>query len=374
MNNNLDTSTRRRIVMAAAVTVALVTAYMSYVFLATTEVSPVTETSNSNNNDTATISQQQNTTLGRPNLDPWYCSCYASDEGQINGDDTGASDKTSSEQGPLVIPDSFSKPDKALVDKINENIHDDRVLIVAASNYGMRDHVYNWIESLKRTGEGDKFLMFCLDDQMYQHMVAAGYEKHAATIPSSWFHQEVDAGFEEYYTKKYRIITHAKTLIVQQLLYLDVTVLFSDVDIVWLRPQIRDFIYTYLKFRPQTQVVFQQEGTDQRVVNSGFYMIRPSDVTKQLLAETIHLGDTNEAMTQQGAMNAALEHLDLDLRSTSVVLLDVMHFPNGYVYFSNDWPNRHGIEPFIVHANYLVSRVAFIWIMQFFSLFCLFSF
>ncbi|ORZ01663.1 nucleotide-diphospho-sugar transferase-domain-containing protein [Syncephalastrum racemosum] len=306
--------------------------------------------------------QQQGLTIGSPGKDPWYCSCYLSDAEQQEKDDDDDSNNNNKidgvdygEAGPLVVPASFTEPDQTLVNKINANLNENRVLIVAASNYGMRDHVYNWIESLKRTGEGDKFLMFCLDDQMYEHMVEAGYEKNAATIPENWFHQEVDAGFEEYYSKKYRIITHAKTLIVQQLLYLDVTVLFSDVDIVWLRPRLREFIYTFLDIREETHVAFQQEGSDQKVINSGFYMMRPSDVTKRLLAETIYLGDTNEAMTQQGAMNEALNHVDMDLRSTAVTLLDVLHFPNGYIYFENDWCDKHGVDPFIVHANYLVG-------------------
>ncbi|KAI9469298.1 nucleotide-diphospho-sugar transferase-domain-containing protein [Zychaea mexicana] len=277
---------------------------------------------------------------------------------QTSENNTPAPEPPALENGesiPVVVPESFNKPQQELVDKINANLHDERVLIVAASNYGMRDHVYNWIESLKRTNEGDKFIMFCLDDQMYEHMVAAGYEKNAATIPDNWFHDQVEAGFEEYYSKKYRIITHAKTLIVQQLLYLDVTVLFSDVDIVWLRPRMREFIHTFFQMRGQTHVAYQQEGSDQRVVNSGFYMMRPSDVTKRLLAETIYLGDTNKDYTQQGAMNAALDHVDMNLRSTNVVLLDVLHFPNGYVFFENQWPQQHGVEPYMVHANYLVG-------------------
>lgn len=296
------------------------------------------------------------------NADPWYCSCYPS---QV--DDSNNNSSVQETQGailpdekgqasPLVVPESFNKPDQELVDKINGNMDDKRVLIVAAANYGMREYVYNWIESLKRTGEGDRFLVFCLDDQLYSHMVAAGYEQHAATIPRSWFHDEVHSDFEEYYSIKYRIITHAKTLIVQQLLYMDVTVLFSDVDVVWLRPRLRDFMLTFLQIRSKTQAIFQQEGTDQKVINSGFYLMRPSDDMKRLLAETIYLADTDKTLTQQGAMNAALDHVNMELRSTGVVLLDILHFPNGYVYFENDWCRQHGVDPYMVHANYLVSN------------------
>lgn len=240
-------------------------------------------------------------------------------------------------------------------DKINGNLLKDRILIVAAANYGMRNHVYNWIESLKRT-EVTKFIIFCLDDKLYEHLILAGYDRQVAKIPDTWFHQQVEASFSLYFSETYRIITHAKTLVVQQLLYLDISVFFSDIDIVWIRPQIVEYMNTMMKMRPQTSVLFQQEGVDQQEVNSGFYLMRPTAITKRLLAETIVIQDTNEKLTQQGAMNAALNKLDLDIRTTGVVLLDLLYFPNGHVYFNLDLPRQHGIKPFIVHANYLVNK------------------
>ncbi|KAI8875666.1 glycosyltransferase family 77 protein [Backusella circina FSU 941] len=254
----------------------------------------------------------------------------------------------------ISIPDSMPPPPQDVMDKINNNLVQDRVLIVATANYGMRNHVYNWIESLKHTGE-TKFLIFCLDDKLFQHLKLSGYEQQATYIPDSWFHQEVEEGFELYYSKKYRVITHSKTLVVQQLLYQNINVFFSDVDIVWTRSRMVEFVYTFLNIREETHVLFQTEGMDQKVINSGFYLMRPSDEMKRLLVKTIQIQDTDEAMTQQGAMNAALSMLNMDVRSGTVVLLDVLHFPNGFVYFENDLPNKHGIQPFIVHANYLVG-------------------
>ncbi|KAI8384408.1 nucleotide-diphospho-sugar transferase-domain-containing protein [Radiomyces spectabilis] len=295
---------------------------------------------------------QSDSTQSRPESS--NCVCH-DDHGVVDDNRNGSPPQEHAEGSPFIVPESFPPPPQTLLDKINSNLWEDRVLTVAVSNYGMRNHVYNWIESLKRTGE-DKFLIFCLDDQLYHHLAEAGYENHASVIPEAWLHQEIEAGFEEYYTKKYRAITHAKTLVVQQLLYLDVKVLFSDVDIVWTRPRMREYIHTFLEIRHETHVMFQQEGFDQKVVNSGFYIMRPSDEMKRLLAETIYLQDTNEGMTQQGAMNAALDHLNMDIRTSTVVLLDVLHFPNGFVYFTHDLPKKHGVEPYIVHANYLVGE------------------
>ncbi|KAI8145171.1 nucleotide-diphospho-sugar transferase-domain-containing protein [Fennellomyces sp. T-0311] len=254
----------------------------------------------------------------------------------------------------MIVPESFGDPPKKLMDKINSNLLENRVLIIATANYGMRDYMYNWIESLKRTNE-NKFLIFCLDEKLYTHLVNAGYEEHATTIPDSWFHQDVASGFEDYFSPKYRIITHAKTLVVQRLLYLDVTVLFSDVDIVWLRPRMVDYVRTFMDMRQETHVIFQQEGVDERTINSGFYLIKPEEDMKRMLARTIYLQDSSKGLTQQGAMNEALREMIKDIRTSSVVLLDVMFFPNGYAYFDRNLSKSRGVEPYILHANYRVA-------------------
>lgn len=281
-------------------------------------------------------------------------SSYLSNEQtffDVTNDNTPACQDT---RQHIEIPDSLPPPPQDVMDKINQNMLDDRVLIVATANYGMRNHVYNWIESLKQTGE-TKFLIFCFDKKLYEHLQMTGYGDRASLIPDIWFHQQVESDFKTYFTQEYRVITHAKTLVVQQLLYLDVKVFFSDVDIVWLRPRMVEYVHTFMQIRDETQVIFQQEGLNQQEVNSGFYLMRPTIEMKKLLAETIQIQDTVEGKTQQGSLNAALNHLNMDLRTSSVVLLDVLHFPNGFVYYDNDLPNRHGVQPYIVHANYLVK-------------------
>ncbi|OZJ01525.1 hypothetical protein BZG36_05651, partial [Bifiguratus adelaidae] len=214
-------------------------------------------------------------------------------------------------------------------------------------------YVHNWMISLEQTGH-KKYLVFCLDDGLYHHLQRTGYGDHATTVPAEWFQRSVAAGFSDYWAPTYPAITHTKTLIVQRLLYLGYTVLFSDVDIVWLKPRVVDFLRGRLSIREETQVLFQQEGYSQTTVNTGFFVMRPKDTMKKLLAETIHLQDSGQ-YTQQAALNVALNSLDMDLRSSSVVLLDVFLFPNGHAYFLNDVPQKFGVEPYLTHANYLVG-------------------
>ncbi|KAI7857612.1 nucleotide-diphospho-sugar transferase-domain-containing protein [Circinella umbellata] len=299
-------------------------------------------------NATDNINNNNNST------DPWECTCYSYDSDEPLAEKPDPITDAGGAKDPIIVPESFSDPPAELMNKINKNFVEGRVLLIATANYGMRDYTYNWIESLKKTGV-DKFLVFCLDDKLYKHMVNAGYEQNAATIPASWLDLDVADGFEDYFSPKYRIITHAKTLVVQQLLYLDVTVFFSDVDIVFLRPRMIEFVKTYMDMRPETHVIFQQEGLDTRQVNSGFYLIKPEYDMKRMLAQTIYLQDSTEGLTQQGAMNRALDDMVKDIRSSSVVLLDVIFFPNGFAYFDNNLSKSRGVEPYILHANFRVG-------------------
>lgn len=256
-------------------------------------------------------------------------------------------------QSDLILNQSFPEPDEQFMTKIRSQLAQDNILVIATANFGMRDYVYNWIASLEKTGH-HQYIVFCIDDDLYTHLESSGYESHASKIPAEWFHKPIEAAFSDYYSPTYAAITHAKTLVVQRLLYLGITVFFSDVDIVWLQPHIVDFLAGRLNVREESHVLFQQEGYDQMNINSGFYIMRPEDSMKKLLADTIELQDTGE-YTQQGAMNKALYNLDMDMRTSPVVLLDLFMFPNGFAYFQNDVPQRWGIEPYIAHANYLVS-------------------
>ncbi|KAI9498630.1 nucleotide-diphospho-sugar transferase-domain-containing protein [Zychaea mexicana] len=348
-----ERSTRRALIVVLAITIATTLIYISVLAAS----GPTWVPASSQTVPAGYLRDQQHAfnATHTNSTEPWHCTCYSYDSDQPLPEvpESGDQKKTGAKD-PIIVPESFTDPPQELMDKINKNLVQGRVLLIATANYGMRDYMYNWIESLKLTGV-DKFLVFCLDDKLYTHLVNAGYEENAATIPESWLHLDVATDFEDYFSPRYRIITHAKTLVVQRLLYLDVTVFFSDVDIVFLRPRMIEFVKTYMDMRQETHAIFQQEGLDTRQINSGFYLIKPEYDMKRMLAQTIYLQDSNEGLTQQGAMNRALDEMVKDIRSSSVVLLDVMFFPNGYAYFDKNLSKSRGVEPYILHANFRVA-------------------
>jgi hypothetical protein len=235
------------------------------------------------------------------------------------------------------------------------NTGKDRVLLTAVANQGMAEYTLNWIASLKKTGLDDKFLVFAIDEDMVKTMKDAGYAKHVVMIPKDWFHKELSGEFEEWLSSGYTPITHSKSLVVERLLYTGVTVWFSDVDIVFTSSAIYDYLVMKLNARKQTETLFSQE-TEQKIINSGFYIMRPTDTNKRILEASIYIQDTEQdkkpEVTQQRAMNRVLDDMNLDYQTSSIVLLDLMLFPHGRAYFDRQIPTKYGMIPMIVHANY----------------------
>ncbi|KAH8552624.1 nucleotide-diphospho-sugar transferase [Umbelopsis sp. PMI_123] len=229
----------------------------------------------------------------------------------------------------------------------------DRTLLIAVVNHGMLEYTLNWIESLRRT-EITEYLVFAIDQALVDAMTELGLGSHVVLIPEEWRHVQLSGDFAKWKTNSYTPITHAKSLIVERLLYLDVTVWFSDVDIVFINPSIYDHLMWNLKSRKDVHMVFSQE-TQHTTINSGFYLMRPTDVSKRVMGRTIDIQDRIPKLTQQRVMNRVLTGMDQHYKTSPMMLLDLMLFPNGHFYFAAKLPTSIGFEPMMVHANYRVG-------------------
>lgn len=258
-------------------------------------------------------------------------------------------------------PKQFTGPSKHVMDMINTNVmvnSKDKVLLTAVVNNGMADYTMNWIESLKKSNVDKKFLVFAIDQALVDTLTAAGYGKHVVLIPQDWFHKEISADFAGWLEGDYTPITHSKSLVVERLLYLGITVWFSDVDIVFTNPNIFQYLMLKLKSRKHattkqelTEVLFSQE-LEQRLINSGFFIMRPTETSKRIMSDTISIQDKETKVTQQQAMNRILDDMNLSYHESPIALLDLTLFPHGRYYFDNDVPARFSMTPMIVHANY----------------------
>ncbi|KAI8081547.1 nucleotide-diphospho-sugar transferase-domain-containing protein [Halteromyces radiatus] len=330
-------------------------------------------TSNTTTTTTNQLSTGWNSTLTMSAIEksPWLCDCfhYGSPIPQLLRD-TPIPDPDPITDGqviPLIEMTKLTIPDDDVMKIINNNLHWPRTLIITVANYGIRHYVYNWIRSLERTHE-ERYVIVCLDKALYDHLYKAGYGNHAFVIPSTWMHYSVSSNLASYPTQDYRLITFTKSVVVQHILHLDISALYSDVDVVWIRPRTRDYIRALMDVRGGgTHVLFQQDDMQQHRINSGFFLMRPTPIMRRLMADTIYIQEQRELAlwdntikheyqtTQQIAMNEALSRLKLELRTSRVVLLDLFLFPNGDTYFYKRLHDMLGTNPYIVHANYLTG-------------------
>ncbi|SAL96287.1 hypothetical protein [Absidia glauca] len=300
---------------------------------------------NNSNSDTNLYDNSNNTTaLSTLARSPWLCDCfyYGSSIPQLLRD-TPVPTPDPIEDGdllPLIEPATMTLPDEQIMAIINSNLHWPKTLILTVANHGMRHHVYNWIRSLERTHE-ERYVVVCLDQALYDHLYKAGYGNHAFVIPPSWSHYAISSELANYPSNDYRLITFTKSVVVQHILHLDISAFYSDVDVVWTRTRTRDYVRGLMDLRGgNTHVLFQQDDVQQHNVNSGFFLMRPTPIMKRFIADTIYIQEQREqelwestnghqpdtaAMalsTQQVAMNEALQRMNLEIRTTHVVLLD----------------------------------------------------
>lgn len=266
------------------------------------------------------------------------------------------------ENSPVFVPESLSPMLPDILDKIYENKLDDGILVTVAG-YAIKNEVYNWIELLKEAEE-EKFIIFCTDMNLYTLLIVTGHEDKAVLIPDDWFINDLEL-FRNTTTNlldnTVPRLSHIKTWILQRLAYTKGinNVLMLDINQIMLHARTREYIQTLLHIRWDTQLIATQDDLNQHVINTGLMMIR-SDAAqvKRLIANTIQIQEEYTHLNQQEALNKAMEQLDLNVKSGMIVLLDIIHFPNGVNYFDKDLSGSRGIEPYIIHANHKVRYIS----------------
>ncbi|KAI8584409.1 hypothetical protein K450DRAFT_219742 [Umbelopsis ramanniana AG] len=256
---------------------------------------------------------------------------------------------------------SVSAPNADMMAMIDNNILDSKnnVLLTAVANSGMANYTLNWIESLKRC-DIDKFMVFAIDSELVETLSAAGYENNVIAIPDDWFHTPVSNSLISWGNMHdYLPVTASKSLVVEHLLYLNITVWFSDVDIVFLSPNIYEYLLHKFRIRPATDALFQQRGIkDNNDINSGFFIMKPTDLMKHIISTSISVQDEDNAkykkskLTQQRAINRVIQSLNIDFYTSPLVLLEMELFPVGNVYYDMNIPMKYGFNPLMVHGNF----------------------
>lgn len=243
----------------------------------------------------------------------------------------------------------------SVVSLIQDNVYQlpndpTKYLIMTTSNYGMMEMTLNWAASLRRQGYS-RFVIACLDEHIYNELHEHGLGHHTA-----WFVQPDMSPHAEWGTDLYMRLMFSRVKILRQLLHLHYTVLFTDVDVVFLSKHVLEHI-VFETHRHQPDITFMVDnaiGTP-RVINGGFLFLRPTPRMDHILDRVMYWmksGDKDLAYDQM-----ALNHVvDKELKikySQHVHPLDMSLYASGWTYKRNRMNERLGIQPMVVHFNWI---------------------
>jgi hypothetical protein len=167
----------------------------------------------------------------------------------------------------------------------------ENTLIVAVANFAHKILVRNWRESLFRnTKNTNSFVVVCLDPQLYEYLQK--HEIPSIPVPHLIFDEEFKNFYEDegmtgekrWEEKDYFRVTNAKIRVVYEIMArFSYSVIFSDVDLVWLHQPIVDFILHEKRAGPYDMMFTTEKYYDYSNICTGLYFAHNSTLALRFL-------------------------------------------------------------------------------------------
>mmetsp|Transcript_9337 Transcript_9337/g.16085 ORF Transcript_9337/g.16085 Transcript_9337/m.16085 type:complete len:362 (-) Transcript_9337:548-1633(-) len=253
-----------------------------------------------------------------------------------------------------LSPDSEAHIRKTL--KANILPGTNSTVIITVANAGMLEFTRNWIFSL-HSQDVHNFVVFCLDLQILLGLEQ--FQSSLVYVPSTWLGtqnngERPDPKSSSYGQELFRRIVVVKPSIVRRLLDWNFTILISDVDVVFLRPDFFSKMTDAMR-RQSCDIAFQSDNWEDGVPRqnwilcAGLYMITPTDLMRKLLAVWTTLPQ------DQLALNNILRDDRVTYPDQKICSLSPFNFANGHTYADAVKLNR---TIYTVHANWMVGKAA----------------
>ncbi|XVF73707.1 hypothetical protein PTKIN_Ptkin13bG0004400 [Pterospermum kingtungense] len=265
---------------------------------------------------------------------------------------------------PTVVPDDSVNPRLA---KLLEKVAVRRELIVALANSNVKEMLEVWFSSIKRAGIPN-YLVIALDDRIVEFC-------KSNDVPV--YKRDPDEGVDAVgRSGGNHAVSALKFRILREFLQLGYSVLLSDVDIVYLQNPFNHLYrdsdvesmsdghnnmtaYGYNDVFDEPSMGWARYAHTMRiwVYNSGFFYIRPTIPSIELLDRVAHRMATQQNVWDQAVFNEELfypSHPGYDGLHAAKRTMDMYMFMNSKVLFKtvrkDDKLKR--LKPVIVHVNY----------------------
>jgi len=263
--------------------------------------------------------------------------------------------------------------DEALMNALWPRAINNSTLIVMVVNMGQINLTLNSIESIRRQGRLDNFFLFCLSQDVCDLLQRHPHWKiPSAMVPLHWLDTDLrdtltGGSLRKDYDwggQKYILITNIKQVVVLRLLKEGFSVILTDADVVWMKQGVVENLLGMAKETPSQVFFGSQENYMpdflEPMVNSGFYLVRPTELTLKLFDLTVANQIVRHGnLASQHVMNQAMDILGMKtngIHHRSSKFLDRDQYANGFDFFLEKTPQSKNITPFTVHPNYIVGK------------------
>ncbi|OMO75039.1 Reticulon [Corchorus olitorius] len=265
---------------------------------------------------------------------------------------------------PTVLPDESVNPRLA---KLLEKVAVQKELIVAVANSNVKEMLEVWFTSIKRVGIPN-YLVVALDDQIVEFC-------NSNDVPV--YKRDPDEGIDAVGRMGgNHAVSGLKFRILREFLQLGYSVLLSDVDIVYLQNPFNHLYrdsdvesmtdghnnmtaYGYNDVFDEPAMGWARYAHTMRiwVYNSGFFYLRPTIPSIELLDRVAHRMATQQNVWDQAVFNEELfypSHPGYDGLHAAKRTMDFYKFMNSKVLFKTVRKDAKlkNLKPVIVHVNY----------------------
>ena len=241
---------------------------------------------------------------------------------------------------------------------IKSNLINNEVLVVTVSNNGYEETTLNWILSLKKI-KINKFLVICLDQELANYLSHKGYIGNILLAPPDWHGFDLTSHYTLWNTEEFNKIMHARLKIMQKLLEFNVTLLFSDSDVVWLNENVLSHI-EFIYQQSNAEIIFSliPEINLPHIIAEkkkywyciGFFYVKPNLFTHQLFVDVLEYQRLNPNLSEEQNLNLMFYQMPKYKQSNKIGTLDPIVFPCGNIWHEKKLNEKFKIKPSILHA------------------------
>ncbi|GAQ85035.1 hypothetical protein KFL_002180100 [Klebsormidium nitens] len=242
-------------------------------------------------------------------------------------------------------------------------------VIICTVNKGYYDFYSNWVGSLERLGLASRVIAFTIDQPTFD-FVEAHWPGHAILLQSEAQSDKFSDDFAAFGSQSFNDLTVLRAYHMRDLLGMGFSVIYSDIDTVWLRDphQILTSAYDVSVTDDGSSTEGDMEGSRQLGkdtvglnVCTCFMHVKPTQVGITFVdtwIEAIHNQTENGRVhgNDQVSLNKVTNSPEiLAGRGVAVQLLPRVRFPSGAYGMKEEWFSKNKGKMFWVHANYLAG-------------------